>query len=150
MYLFSFCRFMSPIVIAPVTTLVGLGLFERGFPGVIAVSSVIQCYESPFLGGRKSTLFSFHSISLKNRVNPCRLQSVWKLASQLSWSYCSSHRYLNSLHIISAVVSHSFNFILIFSFYKLGLQDMMKGWTVSWHVQPHVSTSVIWSVGMMI
>jgi len=27
-------RFMSPIVIAPVTTLVGLGLFERGFPGV--------------------------------------------------------------------------------------------------------------------
>ncbi|KAG0564185.1 hypothetical protein M758_8G086000 [Ceratodon purpureus] len=27
-------RFISPIVIAPVTALVGLGLFERGFPGV--------------------------------------------------------------------------------------------------------------------
>lgn len=27
-------RYISPIVIAPVTTLVGLGLFERGFPGV--------------------------------------------------------------------------------------------------------------------
>ncbi|XP_024399142.1 nucleobase-ascorbate transporter 2 [Physcomitrium patens] len=27
-------RYISPIVIAPVTTLVGLGIFERGFPGV--------------------------------------------------------------------------------------------------------------------
>lgn len=27
-------RYISPVVIAPVTTLVGLGLFERGFPGV--------------------------------------------------------------------------------------------------------------------
>jgi xanthine/uracil permease len=28
------CRFISPIVIAPVTTIVGLGLLEYGFPGV--------------------------------------------------------------------------------------------------------------------
>jgi nucleobase transporter 1/2 len=27
-------RFISPIVIAPVTTIVGLGLLEYGFPGV--------------------------------------------------------------------------------------------------------------------
>lgn len=33
---------MSPIVIAPVTALVGLGLFERGFPGVLP-NNVIYC-----------------------------------------------------------------------------------------------------------
>jgi hypothetical protein len=28
------CRFINPIVIAPVTAIVGLGLLEYGFPGV--------------------------------------------------------------------------------------------------------------------
>ena len=147
---------MSPIVIAPVTTLVGLGLFERGFPGVIAVSSLIQYCKSPFLSVRELILFSFLSNMLKNCVSLCRLRSVWKLASQPSWSYCSSHRYLNPLYITSALSFTLFqlhqtaqtNFILIFGFYMLGLQDIMKGLTVSFAA--HRSTSVIWSVGMMI
>jgi len=152
---------MSPIVIAPVTTLVGLGLFERGFPGVIPVSSLIQCCKFPF-----AILFSFLSNMLKkNLVSLCRLRSVWKLASQLSWSYCSSHRYLNPLYTTSALSFTLFQlhqtaqtiFIFIFGFYMWGLQDIMKGLTVSRHdcwelfFAAHRSTSgVIWPVGMMI
>lgn len=85
---------MSPIVIAPVTTLVGLGLFERGFPGVIAVSSIIYCFKISSFRCQEINivLLAWHCVN--KCVNLPRLQSAWKLASQLSWSYCSSHRYL--------------------------------------------------------
>jgi hypothetical protein len=37
------CRHVSPIVIAPVTAIVGLGLLEYGFPGVCCLCPYVIC-----------------------------------------------------------------------------------------------------------
>jgi len=43
------CRFISPVVIAPVTTIVGLGLLEYGFPGVCIYLRLFLFHYRPFL-----------------------------------------------------------------------------------------------------
>lgn len=124
-------RFISPIVIAPVTTIVGLGLLEYGFPGVCAnlLSSFISVSCSRNSGkrlcGSRALEISCFVIFLKyfQCLIPCYFCAGWQVcwnrySSTVDYIICLSGESFSLVFSASDMLLVIFFSILSFVFYK--------------------------------